>query len=219
MKNLQVLPALLISLLLALSLSVSAEQYVAGTHYDVIEQPVRPKDPGKIEVVEVFWYGCGACFKFEPMVQQWKKQQANDVSFVHSPIIWNRTTATHAKMYYTAKFLKALDRVHQPIFDAMNLQNKKLASPKEIEELFVGQGVDGEKFKKMFNSFGVNSQVKQAEARALGYKVTGTPTVVINGKYRVSVKKAGGYEGMLKVMDFLVNKERTTNESVVKPAA
>ena len=208
MKPLQLFSALFCALVLMFATATSAETYQAGVHYDVLDQPVRTRDPSKIEVVEVFWYGCGACYKFEPMVQQWEKQQADDVKFIHSPAAWNATTETHGKIYYTAKYLKVLDKMHQVVFDAMNVENKRLVDPAEIEALFVAQGVDGKKFQKMFNSFGVKSQIDQAKSRALGYKIEGTPAVVVNGKYRISVRGAGGYAGMLKVMDFLVAKER-----------
>ncbi|OUS09940.1 disulfide bond formation protein DsbA [Gammaproteobacteria bacterium 53_120_T64] len=182
--------------------------YKAGSHYAVLETPVRTSDPKRIEVAEVFWYGCSHCFSFEPMVSAWAKQQSDDVNFVHSPAIWHKTMELHARAYYTAKALKVLDPVHLAIFEAMNLKKDKLTSKEAIAKIFVAQGVDLDKFNKTFDSFGVVSATKQADARQRSYGVKGTPEMVVNGKYRLSAKMAGGQGQMLKVADYLVTLER-----------
>ncbi|MBQ0721335.1 MAG: thiol:disulfide interchange protein DsbA/DsbL [Gammaproteobacteria bacterium] len=200
------------SLFLPLAFGASAatvnSQYIAGTHYEVLESPVRTSDPKRIEVTEVFWYGCSHCFSFEPMVSTWASQLPEDVNFVRSPAIWHKSMELHARAYYTAKALKVLDPVHQAIFEAMNLKKNKLSSKEAIGKVFVAQGVDLDKFNKTFDSFGVVSATKQADARQRSYHVTGTPEMVVNGKYRINAKMAGGQGGMLKVADYLIELER-----------
>lgn len=186
-----------------------APSYKAGVHYAVLDTPSRTSDSSKIEVTEVFWYGCSHCFRFEPMVQQWKASAADDINFVHSPAMWNKLMETHARAFYTAKALGVFDKLHQPLFNALNLERRKLENAEELAELFVAQGVEKEAFLKAFKSFGVTSQVKQADARARSYRITGTPEIIVDGKYRVSAKMAGGQDKMLKVVDFLINKVRT----------
>ncbi len=203
----------MLCLLLPLAFNISTataqgEQYKAGTHYEVLETPVRTSDPKRIEVAEVFWYGCSHCFTFEPMVSTWASQLPEDVNFVPSPAIWHSSMALHARAYYTAKALKVLDPVHQAIFEAMNLKKNKLASKEAIGKIFVAQGVDLDKFNKTFDSFGVVSATKQADARQRSYGIKGTPEMVVNGKYRINAKMAGGQGGMLKVADYLVTMER-----------
>ncbi|MEZ0121251.1 MAG: thiol:disulfide interchange protein DsbA/DsbL [Candidatus Reddybacter sp.] len=188
--------------------TAQGDQYKAGTHYEVLKTPARTSDPKRIEVAEVFWYGCSHCFSFEPMVSTWASQLPEDVNFVHSPAIWHKSMELHARAYYTAKALKVLDPVHQAIFEAMNLKRNKLASKDAIGKLFVTQGVDLDKFNKTFDSFGVVSATKQADARQRSYGIKGTPEMVVNGKYRLSAKIAGGQQGMLKVADFLIGLER-----------
>jgi len=183
-------------------------QYVEGKHYAVITTPVRTTSADKIEVSELFWYGCGHCFRFEPLVQQWKMKAADDIAFVQSPAMWNKPMELHARAFYAAQALKVLDKVHQPIFNAMNLERKRLQSVDEIFPIFAAAGVERAAFDKVFKSFGVTSQVKQADARARGYRITGTPAVVVDGKYRVSTKMAGGHVEMLQVVDYLVEKIR-----------
>ena len=202
---------MLFSVLLLPVVACQAEpesEYKAGVHYEVLPQPVPTTDPTKIEVVEVFWYGCGHCYTFEPIVGPWKESLPEDVSFVGVPAIWHPTMALHAKAYYTAKALKVLEKVHTPVFEAMNLKKKKLQSEDEIAEIFVSQGVSTDKFAKVFNSWGVNQQVKMAESKQRGYRTQGTPELVVNGKYRISGREAGGHTGMIKVADFLIAMER-----------
>lgn len=188
--------------------SDTAARYVEGEHYQRITQPVRTTDPSRIEVAEVFWYGCGHCFTFEPIYSAWKKSLPADVNAVYSPGIWNDRMALHARAFYTAKAMDALNRVHMPIFNALNLQNNPLATEAAVRRLFTDNGIDGEAFDKTFKSFGVNSQVRQAAARTRSYGIRGTPEVIVNGKYRVSTGMAGGQKEMLEVAAYLIEKER-----------
>ncbi|MGK0442570.1 MAG: thiol:disulfide interchange protein DsbA [Pseudohongiellaceae bacterium] len=187
---------------------IAADEYEAGKSYIILDQPVRTRDSSKVEVVEVFWYGCGHCFNFEPLLKQWQKKLSADVDYWQSPAMWNGPMKTHAQMFFTAKSLGVLEKLHMPIFTAMNVERKRLGDIAEIEQLFADFGVDREEFRKTFNSFSITSQVKQADARARSYKVSGTPEMVVNGKYRVTGGLAGGQPEMLKVVDYLVKMER-----------
>lgn len=195
-------------LLLAPLANAQDSQWEAGKDYDVISPAIRTADPDKIEVVEFFWYGCGHCYTFEPLVSRWKQDLGEDVVFKGSPAIWNQPMELHAKMYFTAEVLGVKDTMHGVLFQAMNVDGKRLGSESAIRELFVANGVAAEDFDKAFNSFGVNSQVRQANARARAAKITGTPEMMVNGKYRISTRKAGSQENMLKIADFLIEQER-----------
>lgn len=207
MRLLFALSAILVSLL-ACAEDKTAVPYQAGIHYQVIANPVRTLDPSKIEVTEVFWYGCGHCYHFAPLLAAWEQEQPADVLVRHSPAIWEDVMATHARLYYTAKALGKLDEMHLAIFDAMHKGGKRLAAEDEIAKLFANYGVDEETFHNTFNSFGVRSQVKQADARQRSYGVASTPTLVVNGRYRISGLNLEGQAEMLKVADFLINKIR-----------
>jgi len=184
-----------------------------GTHYDVITPVIRTANPDKIEVAEFFWYGCGHCYTFEPLIGQWKKTLAEDVDFRGSPAIWNKQMELHARAYYAAEVLGVLETMNLVVFQAMNVDRKRLGSEEEIAKLFAAHGVDEAEFSKAFNSFGVSSQIRQAEARARAAKITGTPEMMVNGKYRISTRKAGNQANMLKIADFLVAKERAATGS------
>jgi thiol:disulfide interchange protein DsbA len=180
-----------------------------GERFIRIAQPVRTANPNKIEVTEVFWYGCSHCYDFDPMLEAWVKQLPADVEFKRSPAMWNELMVVHAKAFYAAEALGVLEQVHGPLFTAINVDRNPLRDSAAIEKLFVAHSeVDAEKFRKTFDSFGVNSQVKQADARARAYGIAGTPEIIVNGKYRVTGRSAGGKAEMLKVAEELIAKER-----------
>ena len=199
--------ALSAALLLAFVMPAQAEDYVAGEDYDLISPAIRASSD-KIEVTEFFWYGCGHCYNFEPQLAQWKKSLPDDVVVVGSPAMWNGLMEVHAKAFYAAEALDVLEQVHMPLFQAINIDRKRLDDEDELADLFEANGVAREDFLKAYNSFGVGSQVRQASARARAAKITGTPEVMVAGKYRITTRKAGGQAQMLKIAEYLIEKER-----------
>lgn len=181
----------------------------AGEHYEVLRQPVRTSDPDRIEVVEVFWYGCGHCFTFKPMVEEWERTLPDDVLKQRLPAMWHPVMELHARAYYTAETLDVVEPMHTAIFEAMNLRGKKLESKAEIAELFEANGVSREDFESTFESFGINSAVSRGDSRQRAYGVRGTPELVVNGKYRITGTMAGSHAAMLQVADHLIEKERS----------
>ena len=127
---------------------------------------------------------------------------------MQNPAIWHPTMELHARAFYTAKVLGVLDTMHSILFEEMNLRKNKLANESAVSELFEANGITPEKFAKTFNSFGVNSAVKQAEARQRSYQIKGTPEMIVNGKYRITARMGGGQGGMMKIVDYLIDVER-----------
>lgn len=183
------------------------EKFQAGRDYDILPEPVRTRDSSKVEVVELFWYGCPHCYHFEPMLKKWIKNKPDYVDFWRSPAMWNDLMKTHAQAFYTAKALGVLGKLHDAMFTTLVVERKQLSDEKEIEDLFAAHGVDRKKFRAAFNSFGVKSEITQAEARARSYHNAGTPELVVNGKYHVTAGKAGSQKKMLEIVNFLVAKE------------
>lgn len=191
-------------------------EYKEGVHYIKLDEPVRPRDPKKIEVVEVFQYGCPHCYHFEPQVKAWKKTLAGDVDFYPLPVVWNGPGQLHAQAYYAAVALGVAEKIHDAMFEAFHQKGNHLDSKERIQQLFVANGVKAEDFAKAFESFGVMSQVNQAKARALSYKIDGTPEMIVAGKYRIDGKLLGGkgvsedetHKRMLDLANYLISKER-----------
>ncbi|MEH6593253.1 MAG: thiol:disulfide interchange protein DsbA/DsbL, partial [Halioglobus sp.] len=130
--------------------------------------------------------------------------------FIGSPAVWNQPMELHAKAYYVAEVLGVKDTMHTALFQAMNVDKKRLSTEAEVAAIFTANGVPEEDFDKALRSFGVSSQSKQASSRARAAKITGTPEMMVNGKYRISTRKAGSQAKMLEIASFLIEKERAT---------
>ena len=195
--------------------AMSSVNYVEGTHYERLPRPVPTVDKNRIEVTEVFWYGCGHCFHFEPALNTWTTGVASDVIVQKSPAMWDKqgVMANHARIYYTAKALGVLDEISPAAFRALNVDKNPLRTEASIAQLFTDNGVAKADFDKTFKSFGVTSSVRQAEARQRDYRVQGTPELIVDGTYRVSSRLAGSQEAMLKITDFLIDKIRREKTS------
>ena len=190
-----------------------SDKYQAGVHYEVLPQSIRTANADKIEVNEVFSYTCGHCYNFEAVVHPWSEQLPADVDFQRTPAVWQPALEPYARAYYSAKALKVLDKVHIPIFEAIHVQKKSVRTEADLAAIFVAHGVDKAKFTQVYNSFGMGSMVNQAKSRVRGYRVQGTPEVIVNGKYRVSSRNAGSFTGMLDVAEFLIEKERSAKSN------
>ncbi len=188
--------------------SSAPKEYLEGQHYNVLEQPVRTADPSKIEVAEVFSYHCPHCFHFEPLLQAWMAKQPADVYLSQTHANWAPFMAPLVRGYYTSVALHIKEKTHQAAFNAFQLEKNQLQKPEDWAELFAKFGVPKEKTLSTYNSFGVDSMIKQAEARAKSYKIAGTPEMVVDGRYHISSRLEGGQEEMLKVAQFLVDKVR-----------
>jgi protein dithiol oxidoreductase (disulfide-forming) len=205
-------PVFSLALLLVASTALAQPAlYVEGTHYEAIAKPVRTADPNKIEVTEEFWYGCPHCYEFEPLLASWASKAPSDVAFVRSHVIWDAMTKFHAQILYTEQALGSFDKTHQVVFDAIHKQRKRLTSQEEVRTLFATKDISAADFDKAWTSFSVSSGVKQAEARMKDYGINSVPTLIVNGKYKVLTGDAvPTHAAMLKVVDFLVAKERAS---------
>jgi len=201
-----------IALTTAGSANAQPEMYVAGSHYTVLDTPVRTSNADRIEVIEVFWYGCNHCFRFQPLIDNWHANMADDVDFVQLPAIWNSLMQVHAQAYYTAKQLDVVDSMHTAIFDAIQIRGNRLQNERQLATLFAERGgVDEEAFSAAFNSFSVRTQVNQAERRMGAYQIRSTPNMIVNGKYLIVNNDAvRTQQDMLAVVDYLVERERAS---------
>jgi thiol:disulfide interchange protein DsbA len=207
-RSIQVLTFVLL-MPLAFSSFAQIERFVAGTHYTELAAPVNTNDSSKVEVLEVFWYGCSHCFRFEPLIANWEATMPADVDFGRFPAMWNGLMEVHAQVYYTAEAMDALDVVHEHVFNAINIEGNRLQNEGQIGALFAKYGIDEDEFAKSFNSFAVRTKVNQAKQRMQAYEIRSTPNMIVNGKYLVATGQSVLTQAdMLDVVDFLVEKER-----------
>lgn len=179
--------------------------HAQGTQAYVPINPPLPSDtPGKIEVLEFFAYTCPHCAAMEPMVEDWAKTKPADVVLKQVPIAFNAGMKPLQQLYYT---LLALDRpdLHAKVFTAIHGEHKRLIDKKAMGEWAAAQGVDRAKFDSVFDSFSVQTQVQRANQLAEAYRIEGTPSFAVGGKFMTSPVMAGNsYEGALKQVNQLI---------------
>lgn len=193
---------------LALLLLAGTSAAPAADNYKELSKPQPTEDDSKIEVVEIFWYGCPHCYDFEPHLNEWLANKPDYVDFKRMPAVFRQDWLAHAKAYYTAQELGVIDKVHSDLFKAIHAERKRVNTEEELKQFFTDRGVDGDVFTKAYNSYAVESKIKHALAMLRRYEVTGVPAVVVNGKYITSGPIAGSYDGMIQAMNKLVEQER-----------
>ena len=202
-----------IALLLSVGMNANAAEFVAGIEYQEIFPAQQTKAPeGKIEVVEVFWYGCSHCYRMEPHLEKWLKTKPANVHFVRMPAQFNKGWALHAGAYFVAESLGIVDKVHVPFFKEIHDNRTRNSKPKlstvdQVAAFFVKFGVSREKFMKIFKSFSVKSKLAHAKGMVQRYGARSVPAFIVNGKYRTNETSAGSKKDMFAVIEELVAKE------------
>lgn len=195
------------SLALLPGLAVAAPTYKEKIHYERV-LPAQPTTTGdKVEVVEMFWYGCPHCNSLEPYVNRWLKKKPAQAEFVRMPAIFRPEWELHARAYYTAEILGVLEKTHAAMFEAIHQQKRRLSTDAEIQKLFAEHGVSTEDFNRVFRSFAVEAKIRRAKDMSERYGIRGVPALIVNGKYRTGAQLAGGNANIFRVVDYLVAQE------------
>jgi len=183
--------------------------YKEGEHYIELSSVVPTSDTSKIEVVELFWYGCPHCYALEPAVEGWKTKLPADVKFVQMPAVLNGRWEVHARAYFAAKALGLLEQTHVALFDALHKERRPLFTREALATFYAGYGVTEDDFNKAFKSFPVSAQISRVKKAQREYRASGVPLIVVNGKYKVSGTMKAGSSGLFDVVNYLVELERS----------
>ncbi|MFT5425126.1 MAG: thiol:disulfide interchange protein DsbA [Gammaproteobacteria bacterium] len=175
--------------------------------YKELSSPQATKTGDKIEVIEVFWYGCPHCYQFEPTINKWLKEKAGYIEFVRIPGVLGPQWVVHARAYYAAENLGVLEKIHEPLFNAIHNEKRKIIDEKSLKSFFAEHGVTGNDFDKAYQSQEVEEKVRTAFSAGKNYELTGVPAIVINGKYTTSASMAGSFEKVVDVINTLSAKE------------
>ena len=168
-----------------------AQAPVEGKQYARLGQ-VLPGTPGKIEVVEFFFYKCPHCNAFDPLLESWLHQLPPDVSFRRVPVGQQAMLKLHQRMYYALEAMGALTpQVHTGIFNAFHRAGVDANDEAAVVALVGRLGVDTAKFKAAFSSFGVQGKLAQGQKLAELSGADQVPSLVIGGRYRTSPSMAG----------------------------
>jgi thiol:disulfide interchange protein DsbA len=177
---------------------------VEGTHYLKVSPPAPVSAPaGKVEVVEFFSYGCPHCFSLEPAVEGWAKQLPDYVVFRRVPVGFNALYETYQKIYFSLEVMGQVEAMQRKVFEAIHVQRQRLDKEADIVAFMKANGVDGAKFAEHFKSFSVQAKQRQAKQLSEAYKISGVPTIGVQGQYVTSGSLAGSNERALAVADKL----------------
>jgi len=196
---------------LALPLTLSAhtaaraqEKFVEGKHYLELSPRQSTKDPKQVEVLEFFAYSCSHCNSFEPALEAWLKKLPRDVLFRRIPVAFREDLVIHQQLYFALEALGIVDQLHGKVFHAVHADRQRLATPADIAAFAAKNGADGERVVETMSSIGVADKVKQATALAAGYKIEGTPSLGVDGRWLTSGSLAGSNSRSLLVAEHLI---------------
>ena len=199
------------------------EEYVEGEHYlvlptqfDTSTEQSSDETDDVIEVIEFFAYNCKFCYQFEAHITEWLKSKADDVSFDREHVTWNNAQILLVKAYYAAVELEVLPKVHTPMFKAIHDHQLSMTRGDRLSMLFDNAAdVEPETFDETFSSSAVSDRLQECTTKMRVWRIatSGTPSLVVGGKYLIDTETAGGHSGMFPIVDFLVDKIREEQEA------
>jgi thiol:disulfide interchange protein DsbA len=185
-----------------------------GTNYKLVESPQSPGvGAGKVEVAEIFWYGCGHCYALDPALESWKTSKPGYIEFVRVPVVWGPSHQQHAKLYYTIQALGRPD-LHGKIFDAIHRAGVPLSAQRDEDaramqmQFLKENGVSEQSFNAAYDSMPVAANVQRARALTAQFAVASVPLIIVNGKYETGVGPAGGAPQLLSLINDLAASEK-----------
>lgn len=212
--------ALALTVGLLLSVGSASAALVAGRDYVVLAKPMPVKSGNKIEVIEVFWYGCPHCYRLDPLLNQWIGKLPADVSFRRVPAAFanNPSWSPLARLYYALEDTGEL-RLHPEVFDAVHRDHINLNNPNLLREWLASKTMSGARIAQSMNSPKVNANLANSIKYVADAKIDGVPTIVIDGKYATGAEKLGEGEALINAVNELIAKARAERKTAAKPAA
>ena len=198
----------------ALPLIVGAPIALAAD-YDVISAPIATIDPKRIEVVELFFYGCPHCFALEPDVVAWTKALPKNVYFRRVPAVFTQTPhwIPLARAFYAAEILGLTDKLHHDFFNAVHLSGQNLNDREVLLKLVQKLGANRKQFEQALDSPEVNKRVAQSQQISNASGAKGVPAFVIDGKFQTSVTQTGTPERLFATMNDLIMQARQNKKN------
>jgi len=192
-------------LLLFAALGAHAE-YKLGRDYGTISNPLPVKEDGVVEVLEVFWYGCGHCYNLEPVIENWSSKKDSSVKLTKMPVTWGPAHQLHAKLFYTIEALGIGNEAHTAVFTSIHKESNYLSSEEAIITFLETFNFDRGQILKQMNSFSVKQKVKRAIELSRQLKVSAVPMIFVDGQYIIEGKRS--HSEMLKVADHVIELQK-----------
>ena len=209
---------LLSAFMMLVSFSVLAADPKIGTDFDKTLQAIPTDTPNKIEVTEIFWYGCIHCYHMDPLLNTWVKKLPADVAFKRVPGLPQAAWAPMAKAYYAMEDLKVLDKLHSALFDAVHKERSlnPTNEPAVIDWITKKSGLDRKKVEDAFNSFSMSNRLSRAAQIFRASGATGVPSFIVDGQFITSSTMAGGNEQALTTLDYIIANIRAEKAKTAK---
>ena len=186
-----------------------AADYQEGVLYDAITPPPPVGSGNEIEVEEFFMYTCPRCKDLEPTLKSWLEKKPEGVVFTRVPAMFGGAATLHAKAYYALEIIGESERLHEPLFQAIHDDRKRLNNPKALEGFLQENNVDMDKYRAAFSSFTVQTKANRAAALMRRYGVRSVPALVVDGRYRVKNSAE-----VIEVTEYLMNEVAESRKAV-----
>lgn len=194
---------------LPLSATAQARRFDNGTDYMTLDKHAGSEaPPGKIELVEFFWYSCPHCNAFEPQLEAWLKNLPKDVAFRRAPVAFRDDFVPQQRLYYALEAMGKADAMQKTVFAAIHVQKQALNTQDTIVAWVEKQGLDKAKFLDLYNSFAVSTKARKATQLQNAYKIDGVPSLGIAGAFYTDGTMAKTMERALQVTDYLISEAR-----------
>ena len=184
----------------------SAQTPLSDSNYTLLNAPLGISSGDKIEVTELFWYGCGHCFSLEPQVNAWKKDIPDNVAFVKVPAIFSKRWEFHGKAFYTMEALGVLEEANDAFFHRIHVEKKPVNDLDALVKFMADYGKTANDVTSAFNSFAIDTKLRNAKTITAKSTATGVPAFLVDGKYHTSVSLAGSTTNLFNVIDQLIVK-------------
>jgi len=178
-----------------------------GLEFRAVNPPQSTDTPGKIEVLEFFWYGCPHCNALEPSLKEWVAKQPQDVAFRKVHVGLGPSWVAHQQLFYALEAMGKSAEMNDRVFAAIHVENNPLDKPDRMADFVAKYGLDRKQFLETFESFAVKTRMRKAGTMAEAYRLDGVPAMAVNGRWFTSPSMAGGTQ-VFRVLDTLIDRER-----------
>lgn len=197
---------LVVSLTIWLPGDTQARTFSEGIHYGVITPELSTQtEESKVEVAEIFWYGCPHCYSLEPTIEAYLEQKPENVTFTRVPAMISANWAFHGKLFYVGQMLDSdgSKGVHEKIFEALHKQRRRIGNDDQLKRFFKGLGFKSDEIKTAMDSMELKSKLEYAREISAKSGMDSVPTVIVNGKYITSPSMVSGSKNMIEIINYL----------------
>ena len=186
-----------------------ARKFEEGSDFLALDKPVPVEaPPGKVEVIEFFWYSCPHCNAFEPKLEPWIKRLPADVSFKRVPVAFRDSFGPQQRLFYALEALGKVDDMQRKVFNAIHVEKQALDTQDPIVAWVEKQGIDKAKFLEQYNSFSTSTKIRKAVQLQNAFKIDGVPSLGIAGRFYTDGTLAKNMERALQVTEYLIAEAR-----------